>query len=303
VDIDNSTHKSIKLENFWIGIDTTKEFLISLISLANDSQKPVVVSSVFPKNITLIERVIQSIKYRFTKHLDISYVQRRSYAIVQPSKKIGTKNIWFTGENRRPPQNEGWDAFLSFDVDETIKGNIYLPLWVTRLDSDLKIASSKIDLMTKNRVLKFKKKKFACAFVGNPEPTRLRFINELSKIYQIDLYGSVFKNPVADKHSILKEYNFNICFENDLYPGYVTEKVIESWEAESIPIWWGIDSAGYINETAVINLAELGTAGALKKLDELLLFPERISFMQSQPILKRKFDIDKMVEKLSILLT
>jgi hypothetical protein len=43
----------------------------------------------------------------------------------------------------------------------------------------------------------------------------------------------------AKKRECLSGYKFNICFENFLYPGYVTEKIIDAILAKTIPVYWG----------------------------------------------------------------
>ena len=42
-----------------------------------------------------------------------------------------------------------------------------------------------------------------------------------------------------DKKKYLQQFQFNICPENSATPGYVTEKLFESFEAGAIPIYWG----------------------------------------------------------------
>jgi hypothetical protein len=58
---------------------------------------------------------------------------------------------------------------------------------------------------------------------------------------------------------IAKDFRFVLCFENDLYPGYVTEKPFEAWATGAVPLWWGDDPAGYVNEEAVVNAARFNS--------------------------------------------
>lgn len=41
------------------------------------------------------------------------------------------------------------------------------------------------------------------------------------------------------KRQILSEYNFNLCFENSVYPYYVTEKIWDAIENHCLPIYYG----------------------------------------------------------------
>lgn len=55
--------------------------------------------------------------------------------------------------------------------------------------------------------------------------------------------GGKFNNnvggPVPDKIAFLKNYKFNLAFENLSVDGYITEKILEPFIARTIPIYWG----------------------------------------------------------------
>ena len=55
-------------------------------------------------------------------------------------------------------------------------------------------------------------------------------------LHNDDSLHKEFKN---DKKKYLQQFQFNICPENSATPGYVTEKLFESFEAGAIPIYWG----------------------------------------------------------------
>jgi hypothetical protein len=46
-------------------------------------------------------------------------------------------------------------------------------------------------------------------------------------------------NAPHDKINTIKDYKFNLCYENIRYPGYVTEKIIDAIFAGTIPIYLG----------------------------------------------------------------
>jgi hypothetical protein len=292
----------ISIRNFWPGEDLTKKFLFSLIANTKKTSDKVIVTSVFPKKQSLAEKVRKSIKYRLFGLSDMEYVQKRSYGIEKPVAGKHIKNVWYTGENRRLPSDDGWDAFLSFELDRSFSKNIYLPIWVTRLGQNIEEVQSRIEKMVLIREPRISKTKFACAFVGNPEPKRMMFINEFSKYFKIDLFGSAFNNPIENKSKILDEYRFNICFENDLYPGYVTEKAFESWESEAIPIWWGLDEAKFLNPNSLIDVTVLGFDRAIDDVRKIASSEEKMYSLRSQPILLKRYDLINLVDKLKELL-
>ncbi len=87
------------------------------------------------------------------------------------------------------------------------------------------------------------KTKFCCMVVSNARAKeRLWFFNTLSKVKQVDSGGSLLNNvggKVADKLEFIKDYKFVISFENSVYDGYTTEKILEPIFKDCIPIYWG----------------------------------------------------------------
>lgn len=292
----------VSLRNFWPDNDNTKFFLIDLMQNIPKSRKKIVITSVFIRR-TLISKMVNHVFIRFASRISIVRYQKIFFNLNRPVKKNNELNIWYTGENTRPPSDSEWDAMLSFETDNYLPRNIYLPFWATRFGKSVNEAKEIQLKFTQHREVVIKKNKFACAIISNPQPTRMLAIEEISKIETVDLFGSIFKNRIESKRDILKKYNFNICFENDLYPGYVTEKIFDAWQEFAIPIWWGIDSAGYINQQALINFADLGFNEGLRKIKFLLDNPNEMKKMQQLPLLRKDFDYDELVKGLTKLLS
>jgi hypothetical protein len=100
-------------------------------------------------------------------------------------------------------------------------------------------------------------KKFVCAFLSNPEPTRLRALDELRKFGEVDLFGTYSGRPVKNKYDLAKNYKFCLGFENDLFPGYLTEKLLDSYTCGTIPLYWGdLGAESHINRKSFINAAD-----------------------------------------------
>jgi len=163
----------------------------------------------------------------------------------------------------RPPQGE-WDGFFSFDLDPLGGRNCYVPFWWETVGLFGKpIADFLGRPLTVEELLSFRTPSrprptgFACAFIGNPTGTRWHVIEALSKIGPVDIYGPAVGRPVTRKLDVASRYRYVICLENDLYPGYVTEKPFDAWASGALPIWWGKDACRYLNPDALINLADL----------------------------------------------
>lgn len=103
------------------------------------------------------------------------------------------------------------------------------------------------------------KRGFCSFIVSNADAQdRIRFYHALSAYKSVasgGRYLNTIGRPVADKLMFLKQYKFNIAFENCLYPGYTTEKIYDAFTAGSIPIYWGNpDISDYgVNPEAFIN--------------------------------------------------
>jgi len=304
LNLERTSHSHVYLRDFWKSEsrydylpnfhgDVTKSFLVSLLSELNPAADyPIVINSVFHHQ-SLVQRTLNKIKGNRTSVQD----SIRSYGHLKSSPPIdGFFNIWYTGENLRPPLFEPWSHFFSFDIDDYNVRNTYLPLWITRLAPDVAGAKKKQSELTKMRDLNLndqEREKF-CAVIGNPEIIRMHFIESIQKQSQLDVFGKL-GDKTANKHSTLQKYNFNVCFESDLYPGYVTEKAIESWISGCIPIWRGLDHARTLNPKAIIDVTGLKVNEAVEKVIEVSRNADLVNQMKSEPIIQSQIDIDAIV--------
>ncbi len=84
-----------------------------------------------------------------------------------------------------------------------------------------------------------------CNFVysnDNADPVRRQFFELLSEYRQVDSGGRYLNNvgePCEDKLSFQKSYKFSIAFENSSHPGYTTEKIVDAFAAQTVPVYWG----------------------------------------------------------------
>lgn len=111
----------------------------------------------------------------------------------------------------------------------------------------------------------YTKNKF-CALIASHDMTGLRtkMICAVNKIETVMLAGKFMQNDKTliidfnnNKHEYLKQFQFNLCPENDVHKGYVTEKIFDALEADCIPIYWGGDvppEPDVINSKAIILL-------------------------------------------------
>jgi hypothetical protein len=80
-----------------------------------------------------------------------------------------------------------------------------------------------------------------------------------------------------------------LCFEIDLYPGYVTEKPLEAWASGCIPLWRGTDSAGLLNPNSHLNAASFESIdGFVEAVSALNQDKSRLVQMGTEPLFSVK---------------
>ena len=145
--------------------------------------------------------------------------------------------IFFTGENVGPDWlNCDWAFTFRHDPHPRHRR---LPLWVLYADAASLVKPAAPDAAA----IVARKERFCAFVVSNPLcRTRNEFFHKLSRYRRVDSGGKLFNNVggrVADKRAFLAGCRFTIAFENESFPGYTTEKVVEPMLVDSIPIYWG----------------------------------------------------------------
>lgn len=112
------------------------------------------------------------------------------------------------------------------------------------------------------------KTKFCNFLYSHRVPYREAFFTQLSKYKKVDAPGKSMNNMpnidslyTGDKWAVKKQfispYKFTIAFENDIFPGYQTEKLYDAMLAQSIPIYCGDPFIGTVfNTKSFINVSE-----------------------------------------------
>ena len=176
--------------------------------------------------------------------------------------KYDCVRIFYTGENIRTDWNIA-DYGIDFDYMEFGDRHSRMPLFLFYRHHEI-IMKNQVnpqDIHTKtykentahthaiptNTTREKSREKFCGIVVSNDgwglmDMLRTDFFHILNSYKQVDSGGRWNNNiggPVTDKIAWLKNYKFNICFENSSYPGYLTEKLFDAFAAGCIPIYWG----------------------------------------------------------------
>jgi hypothetical protein len=134
-----------------------------------------------------------------------------------------------------------------------------------------------------------------CAYVmsntSNSAPERTEIFDKLSAYKTVHSGGRWRNNvggPVSDKLEFQSKHKFIIAFENQLSPGYLTEKFAEAAQAGAIPIYWGDPNIGnYFNTKAFINCHEYPSLDdAIAEVIAIDQDPTRYKAMLAEPWFK-----------------
>lgn len=139
-----------------------------------------------------------------------------------------------------------------------------------------------------------------CIFINsNSNATqRIEFCKKLMEYKHVDCPGAVLNNcprvdPLYFTHEFrnhLRQYKFMICFENSDYRGYFTEKPMNAYLGDTVPIYWSNpESQEFFNEKSMVLLKEFNDDAvqtAIQRIKELDSNDELYLQTLREPLLK-----------------
>ena len=244
---------TVRYRDFWPGFSADGFLFTDVIQSIYPKQKIEIIKD-FKTKVDLeicsvftyesqIEKLINRSRALVDEEAMDEYISRSEYGFRLSYKTLATKRVWFTGENLRPPVGL-FDGTISFDPDDYRENNVYFPLflfginWFNRkLSPNGGVSREEI---ASRRSLNKTISRNACSFASNRSPSREKLIKNVELILQVDQFGKSVGKRVESKLIVSRDYTFQICNENSMFPGYVTEKLIEAWQVGNIPIWTGL---------------------------------------------------------------
>ena len=220
--------------------------------------------------------------------------------------------IFHTAECQRY-NSQNSDFSISSDLGVQSNNHFRLPHWMEFIDwshqIDIEVENPRFgELLNLERLMKplgdgfLNRKRKLAFFTSHMREPRGTFFEIFNKEVGIDGYGPFFNKKILDHNSsgllkkdILSDYSFNLCPENNLYPGYVTEKIPEAFQAGCLPVTWVDPNVKCdFNPKAFINLHDFAedysaVSYVLQSENELLKYT-------SEPLLTKKPSILPLVE-------
>jgi len=218
-------------------------------------------------------------------------------------------NIFYTGENIHSPlfslyedhlRDHHYDLTLGFDQPAN-KDQLRFPYWILhKFDpaSDYAAVAKRVKELeaSSQRQKELDLRSRFCCLVSRHDRggQRALIADALAPLGQID-YAGAFRHSTDelitsfadDKISFMRQYRFNISPENSDTPGYVTEKLFDSFEAGCIPIYWGSSNnpePELINSESIIFWT--GDQNELQDRVRELMDPEAYKAFISAPVFK-----------------
>lgn len=212
-------------------------------------------------------------KYFELEYTDLAHAEYIFYSVWGDDHLYAPENavkIYFTGENRTPNFNE-CDYALGFERLSFRDRYMRFPLYY--IYPEFQLLEQKHIGIDKH-ILEIKKG--FCSFTvsnGTCQP-RNQMFKLLNNYKPVDSGGKFFNNigkRIEDKFTFDREHKFSIAFENFSYNGYCTEKIVQAFAAQTIPIYWGDELCEEVfNPKAFINVHKYKTFNdVLEKIKEI----------------------------------
>jgi hypothetical protein len=99
---------------------------------------------------------------------------------------------------------------------------------------------------------------------------RLAFLEKLRAEVTFDLFGRGF-NPIEDKWDALAPYRYSIAFENTLADYYFTEKIMDCFVAETLPLYVGSAMIGNFFPAEAVEVIDPHDPDVFRKIRELIV--------------------------------
>ena len=145
-----------------------------------------------------------------------------------------------------------------------------------------------------------RKKKEFCMFTSHLIEPRKSIYLKFSKNFKVDGYGPYFNKSIKNHNysdfktqNILKDYAFNLCPQNSLYPGYYTEGLVNAFVSKVLPVTWADKNINLdFNEKSFINLLDY-TSSNYEEICNLMKDQNFLKKFAVEPLLFKKPNLEK----------
>jgi len=227
--------------------------------------------------------------------------------------------LFHTAENLRHDHIKA-DYAISHDLNVQLANHFRLPYWMEMIDWSHEgivgnsnprygelIKLERLQAPLGSQFMKRDQK--AVLITSHLREPRATCYATLKKLMPVDGMGPYFDKNIQDHHKstflkkdILVNYAFNLCPENGIYPGYVTEKIPEAFAAGCLPIALVDDAVSVdFNPKAMISMAPF-IAGEVNGLNNNFYTRAVLESYMDEPLILQKPNIYPLYEWIKELL-
>jgi hypothetical protein len=310
--------KKIKIAKLWLAEDFENSVIFQLIK--NITKKDIEFVSAInadiivfgPYDTNSIKRRLFNYGLKKLRNLENFFPNIDLYLL---NRKIKPLRIFYSHENYVLPKvNYDFSITTRLGIEDDL--HLRYPAWkdlidwtnegitrkpwkyIKRFDNFYPIQ----DLMSAQGDSFMKKERKICIISSHlDEPRKSLYLN-FSKNFPIDGHGPFFNKKIQNhylnpskKKDILKNYSFNLCPENSLYPGYYTEKVPEAFLSKCLPLTWADNNINLdFNEKSFVNLLNYSGDNYFE-INNLLKDENFLKKYTMEPLLLKKPNLDKEI--------
>ena len=272
---------------------------------------------------TIRRRLAKTLAKKISKFINIDkyFKNLDLYMLARTSKPL---RVFYPTENV-PYNAYDADYYISPALGVNDEKHFRFPIWKEDIDwsndgfaRDLSFGNARrfgswhnIENLTRPQGNNFlNKKRDVCIFAGHLAEPRKNFYLSFLKEFNVGGFGPYFDKKVKShnlsnifKADIMKNYAFNLCPENSMYPGYYTEKTPDSFIGKCLPITWADSNIKFdFNENALVNLNDYMDTN-LKDLFSLLREESFLKKYTKEPLLLKKPNLHSEIKFIETILS
>ena len=180
--------------------------------------------------------------------------------------KYDCVRVFYTGEPISPDFSS-FDYCIGFDHIDAGDRYLRYPYYALRWNE--KQQDKLYHLLNKEEAqIEASQKEIFCNFIYSHDTNtklRERVFNKISEYKTVDAVGTFLNNQAdgfcvsygTSKDAYLKKSKFTIAIDSLVVPGFTTEKIVEPFNAHSVPIYYGDPTIeGYFNSKSFIQIKD-----------------------------------------------
>lgn len=226
-------------------------------------------------------------------------------------RRIPPLTLFHTGENLRHDHIKA-DYSISHDLLIQSDKHLRLPYWMEMIDWSHEGLIGNINprygqLLNLERLQSplgnqfLTREQKGVLLSSHLREPRASSLSALQKLMPVDGFGPYFDKKIKDHHNsnflkkdILAGYAYNLCPENGVYPGYVTEKIPEAFATGCLPITY-VDPSVTVdfNPKAFINLVPMAES-SYDRLAEILQSKALLEAYTDEPLLIQRPSLESL---------